>query len=327
VRVLITGASGFAGGHLARECLEAGDDVVGISRSGAVPEGAGEGAGEGIETRRVNLLDADGVAAIVASVRPEVFYHLAALSSVGRSWEQPARAVQDNVAMAVNVLEAVRHKAPEARVVWASSCEVYGPPDRLPIDEWAPLRPANPYAVSKTTGDLLAAVYADAHGLEIIRARPFNHAGPGQRSIFILSSLARQAAEGLRVGADPVRIVTGNPETRRDFTDVRDVARAYHLLAARAQPGIYNICSGQSISAAAQVQLIGRLIAPRAVEHVIDPARIRGHEVMELRGAHERITADTGWRPEIPIARTMVDTIDWWKRELTAADPPGAVRH
>ncbi len=323
MRVLITGASGFAGGYLARECSRAGDEVVGISRSGAVPEGVGER----IQSRAVNLLDADAVAGIVGSMRPEVVYHLAALSSVGRSWEQPARAVEDNVAMAVNVLEAVRHEAPEARVVWASSCEVYGPPDRLPIDEWAPLRPANPYAVSKTTGDLLAAVYADAHGLEIIRARPFNHAGPGQRPIFILSSLARQAAEGLVAGADPVRILTGNPDTRRDFTDVRDVARAYHLLAARAGPGVYNICSGRSISAGAQIELIGRLIAPVAVEHVVDPERVRGHEVMELRGAHERITATTGWNPRIPLTQTMADTLEWWKRELRATSSPGAVRH
>lgn len=323
MRVLITGASGFAGGYLARECCRAGDQVVGISRSGAIPEGLGEG----FESRSINLLDARAVAEIVAWVRPEVLYHLAALSSVGRSWEQPARAVEDNVAMAVNVLDAVRHEAPDARLVWASSCEVYGPPDRLPIDEWAPLRPANPYAVSKTTGDLLAAVYADAHGLQIIRARPFNHAGPGQRPIFILSSLARQAAEGLLEGADPVRILTGNPNTRRDFTDVRDVARAYHLLAARAQPGVYNICSGRSISAAAQVQLIARLIAPVGVEHEIDPARVRGHEVMELRGAHERITAATGWDPQIPLAQTMADTLAWWKRELRATGAAGSVRH
>lgn len=313
VRVLITGASGFAGGYLARECGRAGEEVVGISRSGAVPGDIDQA----VEGRSVDLVDGDAVAALVRSVRPEVVYHLAALSSVGGSWEQPARAIRDNVAMAVNVLEAVRHEAPEARLVWASSSEVYGPPGRLPLDESAPLQPANPYAVSKASGDLLAAVYADAHGLQIIRARPFNHAGPGQRTTFVLSSLARQAAEGLLAGADPVRILTGNPDARRDFTDVRDVTRAYRLLAGRADAGIYNICSGSSISPAGQIQLIAQLIAPVAVEHVIDPGRMRGHEVMDIRGAHERITAAVGWSPEIPLAQTLADTIAWWKQELS----------
>lgn len=321
MRVLITGASGFAGGHLARECVSAGDEVVGISRGGTVPDDIAEA----VEGRSVDLLDGDALTAVVRSVRPEVVYHLAALSSVGGSWEQPARVLQDNVAMAVNVLEGVRQAAPEARLVWVGSGEVYGAPERLPIDELAPLRPANPYAVSKATGDLLAAVYADAHGLQIIRARPFNHAGPGQQAIFVLSSIARQTAQGLLEGADPVRILTGNPDARRDFTDVRDVTRAYRLLAGRAEPGVYNICSGSSISATSQIQLVAKLIDPVAVEHVIDSDRVRGHEVMDVRGDHERITAAVGWTPLIPLAQTIRDTVAWWKQQLAAV--PGGVRH
>jgi GDP-4-dehydro-6-deoxy-D-mannose reductase len=320
VRILITGASGFAGGHLARACVSAGDEVVGLSRSGA----AGAESATGIA---VDLRDADAVHEAVRSVEPDVIYHLAALSHVGRSWEQPSETVIDNVAGAVNLLEAIRHDAPRTRVVWVSSCEVYGPPDRIPVDESSPLRPTNPYAVSKSTGDLLAAVYADAHGLEIVRARPFNHAGPGQLPIFIVSSLARQGAEARLSGARSVRIVTGSPETRRDFTDVRDVVRAYRLLAAHAEPGVYNVCSGRSISAAEQVSLIGELLAPVEVEHVVDPARVRAHEVMDLIGSAERIATATGWRPDIPFRQTMLDTIGWWERVLSSASPPGAVRH
>jgi GDP-4-dehydro-6-deoxy-D-mannose reductase len=251
---------------------------------------------------------------------------------VGRSWEDPARTVQDNVAMAVSVLDAVRLEAPRARLVWASSCEVYGPPERLPVDEEAPVRPANPYAVSKTTGDLLAGVYAAAHGLDIIRARPFNHAGPGQLPIFILSSLARRAGGAMLAGAQTVRIETGHPETRRDFTDVRDVTRAYRLLAELATPGIYNISSGRSVSAAEQVALVAKLVAPIEVEHVVDAARVRPHEVIDLPGAHDRLTATTGWEPEIPLRQTMSDAIDWWRRELAlqqgnAAEPARPMRH
>jgi GDP-4-dehydro-6-deoxy-D-mannose reductase len=336
LRALITGASGFAGGYLAHECARAGDEVVGISRRAAVPRGAGEG-------RAVDLLDGTAVRAVVREVQPDVVFHLAALSSVGRSWEDPATTVQENVATAVNVLEALRLDAPEAAIVWVSSCEVYGPPKQLPVAEDAPVNPANPYAVSKTAGDQLAGVYRDAHGLRIVRARPFNHTGPGQLPIFVVSSLARQAAAARLAQEEVVQIVTGNPDTRRDFTDVRDIVRAYRLLAelgegtersgsaglpggeTRAEPGIYNVSSGRSVSTADQVQLLAELIAPVRVEHTIDPARVRAHEVMDLRGSHARLTAATGWQPEIPFKQTMSDAIDWWQREL--ASSPQAMRH
>jgi len=320
VRVLITGASGFAGTFLARECARARDTVVGVSLTGELPDGCGEGVA-------VDLLDGEALREAVRSARPEVVYHLAALSSVGRSWEEPARTVQDNVAMSVNMLEALRLDAPGVRTVWVSTCEVYGVPEMLPLTEDARLNPANPYAVSKATGDMLAAVYVDAHGLDLVRARPFNHAGPEQRTIFILSSLARQAAEAQLAGADSLQIVTGNPDTRRDFTDVRDVVRAYRVLGASGESGVFNICTGRSISAADQVRLISELIDPIEVEHVIDPGRVRAHEVMDLRGSHERLTAATGWEPEIPIRQTMADTIEWWKRELSSTGAPGRAQH
>jgi GDP-4-dehydro-6-deoxy-D-mannose reductase len=188
LRVLITGASGFAGGYLARACASAGDEVVGISRSGLLVEGGGAG-------RAVDLRDADLVRGAVRAAQPEVVYHLAALSSVGRSWEDPAETVQSNVGSDVNMLEALRLEAPQSRVVWVSSCQIYGVPERLPVAEDAPMQPDNPYGVSKAAGEMLAAVYADAHGLDLVRARPFNHAGPGQHSAFTVSSLAGAGAD------------------------------------------------------------------------------------------------------------------------------------
>ncbi len=307
--VLITGASGFAGGYLARECAAAGDEVVGISRSGGMPEGVGEG-------RAVDLADAPAVRELVRDLAPQVIYHLAALSSVGRSWEDPATTLSANVAGSVNLLEAIRLEAPAARVVWVSSCEVYGIPARLPITEDAPHQPANPYAVSKSAGEMLAAVSADAHGLDIVRARPFSHAGPGQRSMFVFSSLACQAAEARMRGDSRVRIVTGNPQTRRDFTDVRDVARAYRLLAERADLGVYNVCTGHSVSPTDHARLLADLLAPVEVVHEVDPARVRAHEVMDLRGDNSRLREATGWRPEIPLRQTMQDTIEYWEQAL-----------
>lgn len=311
MRVLITGASGLAGGHLALACAEAGDEVLGVSRSGRTRAGSG---------RAVDLGDADRVGAVLSDFAPDVVYHLAALSSVGRSWEDPVRTVQDNVRTAAVLLEALRLHAPGARVVWASSCEVYGAADELPIPETAPLKPANPYAVSKVAGDLLAGVYAEAHRLPIIRVRPFNHAGPGQRPIFLLSSLAQQGAQARLAGAERIEIVTGNADTRRDFTDVRDVVAAYRLLADRGSPGIYNVCTGRSVSAGEQVELLAELMAPIEVVHTVDPARVRAHEVMDLRGSPARIRAAVGWEPRIPLRETMRDTLAWWERELSA-DP------
>ena len=264
----------------------------------------------------LDVRDEAAVRAAVREVSPDVVYHLAALSSVGRAWAEPQLTVQANVATALSVLEAVRVEAPEARLIWVSSCQIYGTPEQLPVREDAPLSPDSPYAVSKATGDMLAAVYADAHGLDIVRARPFNHSGPGQPSAFILSSLARQAAEARLAGSASVRLHTGNAETRRDFTDVRDVARAYRLLATRAQPGVYNVSSGRSVSAAEQVALIAELIAPIEVEHVVDPGQVRAHETPDLAGSHARLTEATGWRPEIPLRQTMLETIEWWEREL-----------
>ncbi|HWD73502.1 MAG TPA: GDP-mannose 4,6-dehydratase [Solirubrobacteraceae bacterium] len=319
MRALITGASGFAGSWLCRECAAAGDEVVAVSRRGTVPDGSGVALA-------VDLRDAGAVHDAMHSARPDVVYHLAALTSVGRSWEEPAQTLSENARTSVNLLEALRGLGGDVRIVWVSSCEVYGEPAVLPAAEDAALQPANPYAVSKLSAELLAQLYADAHGLQIVRARPFSHSGPGQRPIFLLSNLAQQAAAGRREGVSRLRIVTGNPDTRRDFTDVRDVVRAYRLLGTRlpeprpdghagsASP-VYNVSSGVSVSAREQVALLAELIAPIEVELVVDPKRVRAHEVMDLRGDPSRLTAATDWRPRIPLRQTMLDTIAWWEQQ------------
>jgi GDP-4-dehydro-6-deoxy-D-mannose reductase len=315
VRALITGASGLAGGWLCCECVEAGDEVLGVSRSGAVPDGV-------CESLALDLGDALAVGRCVTRFEPEVVYHLAALSSVGRSWTEPAQTLAGNVGGAVNLLSAIRSHARTAHLIWVSSCEVYGAPAQLPTTEAALYAPANPYAVSKAAGEMLAAVYASSHGLRITCARPYSHSGPRQRPEFLLSNLARQGAQARRDGHSALQVVTGNPDTRRDFTDVRDVARAYRLMSALdVTPGsmeIYNVCSGRSVSTSEQVETLAQLLDPIAVEHVVDPARVRAVEVMDLRGDHAKLTAATGWEPRIPFERTMADTIAWWEQALDA---------
>jgi GDP-4-dehydro-6-deoxy-D-mannose reductase len=299
VKTVITGGTGFAGSHLADLCQAEGDEVVLLSRS------------EGVDLR-----DPDATRQAIADAEPEVVYHLAAQAHVGRAWADPSGTLQDNLVLATSVLEAVRAAAADATVVAVSSGEVYGPPQSLPVTEEAPLRPQNPYAVSKAATDLLARFYADAHGLHVVIPRAFNHAGPRQDPAYAIASFARQVALGTVV-------VTGNPQTRRDYTDVRDVARAYRMLALHGEPGeTYNVCSGRTASAA---ELVAQLaaIAGKEIDHQVGDHLLRAHEVMEIRGSSDKLREATGWEPQIPLEQTLQDTLEYW-REAPAEglEPP-----
>jgi GDP-4-dehydro-6-deoxy-D-mannose reductase len=262
----------------------------------------------------LELLDGAAVARAVADAAPSVVFHLAAIASVGRSWEAPAGVMRENLETTFNVLEAVRQEAPEAVVVIASSGEIYGPPERLPVDESAPLRPQNPYAVSKAACDLLAAQYADVHGLDVVRIRAFNQAGPGQSDEYVVGTIAKQIAEAEAAGAAEAVVETGNPDSRRDFTDVRDSARAY-AMAAGAEPGAYNVCSGNAVDVRQLVALAAEA-ARVPVRHEVRPARVRRHDVPEIRGSAELLAERTGWKPAIPLAQTVADAVDAWRTAL-----------
>jgi GDP-4-dehydro-6-deoxy-D-mannose reductase len=191
------------------------------------------------------------------------------------------------------------------------------PAERLPVTEREPLRPQNPYATSKAGADLLAGFYADAHRLHVIRTRAFNHAGPGQSDIYAVSSFARQIAVAEAEGLSAVDVATGNIEVRRDFTDVRDVVRAYWLAAEGCEPGVYNVCAGRATAIA---DILAGLSSHTEldVRQRTDPGKVRKHEVMEIRGSHELLTGCTGWEPEIPLDDTLRDTLDWWRSRVGA---------
>jgi GDP-4-dehydro-6-deoxy-D-mannose reductase len=289
----VTGGGGFAGRHL----------LALLAADARAPSRA-----------ELDLLDADAVRAALLDARPARVFHLAALASVGHSWRAPGEVLEANIAMTVNLLEAVRQETPDAAVVLVSSGEVYGPPERLPVDESAPLRPQNPYAVSKAACDLLGGQYADAHGLRIVRVRAFNHAGPGQSDDYVVGTLTRQVAEAEAAGAPEALLRTGNPDAARDFTDVRDVVRAY-VAATELEPHAYNVCSGETATVRDLIAMVTEA-ARVPVRHEVDPQRMRPHDVPEVRGSAELLSAACGWKPEIPLAQTVADSLDAWRAEL-----------
>lgn len=252
----------------------------------------------------------------MSELQPSAIFHLAAQSSARRSWKHPGDAVLANLQMTANVLEAVREKAPAAHLVLVGSGQVYGDAPPLPVTEDAPLAPGNPYAVSKAAGEMLAQQYETGFGLSVVRVRPFNHAGPGQSDEYVLSTMARQVAEAEARGEDEALLRTGDVSVGRDFTDVRDVMRGY-VLATGADPGAYNVCSGRATRVAELIEMLGAA-ANVTVRHEVDPARLRPHDALEVRGSHARLAAATGWRPEIPLAQTVRDTLDWWRERVAA---------
>jgi GDP-4-dehydro-6-deoxy-D-mannose reductase len=315
MRVLITGATGFAGRHLAKLCASRDAHVIGLGRR---PHD-GPATADLHEYVNADLLSPGGARAAVRAAAPDAVFHLAADASVATSWKSPETTIRANLASTLNVLEAVRHDCSGARVLVACSGEEYGNHDSLPLTEEHSLRPQNPYAVSKAACDLAAGFYADAYGMHVLRMRAFNHAGPGQSDAYVISKFARQIAEADATGraGEPVEIVTGNLHVRRDFTDVRDVVRAYWLALERAAPGVYNVCSGESTEISEILAGLARH-AGVELEQTTDPALLREHEVAEIRGSHRRLTEATGWKPEIPLERTLADTVEWWRERSVA---------
>ncbi|MPY93252.1 MAG: NAD-dependent epimerase/dehydratase family protein [Acidimicrobiia bacterium] len=287
MRALVTGAAGFAGRHLVEHLRASGDEV----------EAVGHEDGP-------DLLDAEGWASLVARHRPEVLYHLAGQTSVAASWEDPRDTFRVNAEGTLVVLLAAA-SAQVGRVLVVSSSDVYGPvaEDQLPLREEAPLRPATPYGASKAAAEQLCVQAGVGFGLDVLRARAFNHTGPGQDARFVAAALATRVAEAERDGRE--RIVVGNLAARREFTDVRDVVRAYRLLVQHGAPGgLYNVCSGRDTSIADLAELLVSL-SGRPLRLDVDPALVRPVEVPALRGDAARLEAATGWRPAIPFEDTL----------------------
>jgi GDP-4-dehydro-6-deoxy-D-mannose reductase len=273
-----------------------------------------------VNTHQVDLLDRAAVGAVVRQVQPQWVFHLAALSSPAASWEDPAATIATNAGLEANLLAALVKQNPMPRVVVVGSGDEYGrPPGRARrLDEATPLRPLTPYGVSKVTQDLLALQYHLSHGLPAIRMRPFNHAGPRQAPHFAIASFAQQIAR-IELGKQPPILKVGNLEARRDYTDVRDIARAYLLAAEKGKPGeVYNVGSGT----APRLRELVDLLLTMTRSHItleVDPARRHTAEADVYICDARRFARLTGWRPQIALQRTLRDTLDDWRRHERSA--------
>src|SRR5438093_4285490 len=317
-RVLVTGVTGCAGSHLVDYMLDRGDcEIVGIQRWRSHTENIEHFAGR-ITMLECDLRDASSTRDTLEKVRPDWIFHLAAQSFVPTSWIAPTESLTTNVLAQVNLFEAVRHLGLKCRIQLACSSEEYGlvHPDELPIKETNPLRPLSPYAVSKVTQDLMGYQYFKSYDMPIVRARAFNHTGPRRGDTFATSNFAKQIAEmeaGLR---EPV-VLVGDLKPTRDFSDVRDIVRAYWLLLERGTPGeVYNLCSETEWSIERVLNfLIGRSPVPR-IEIRQDPARLRPSDVPALRGCREKVERALGWRGVIPLEQTLTDLLDYWRQRI-----------
>jgi len=300
---LITGATGFAGGHLVDRLTASGGDVVALAREGgkpAVPR-------PGVHWAAADLVDRDAVRRVIEAARPSIIYHCAGQADVQDASKAPARALRLNVMATHYLMEACRDAGLACRIVVTGSALIYRPRTD-PIDEDAEIAPANPYGVSKLAQEMTAA----ASGLPVVLARPFNHAGPRQSAAYATSAFAQQIAAIEAGRAEPVLRV-GNLDAQRDITDVRDTVRAYQALGEAGTPlRPYNVCSGRAYSMRELLDILLSLARVR-VRIEVDPARLRPSDNPIVVGSHARLTADTGWRPEIPIERTLSDLLDDWR--------------
>ncbi|HEX4127558.1 MAG TPA: GDP-mannose 4,6-dehydratase [Acidimicrobiales bacterium] len=296
MRALITGGKGFVGQWLAAHLKDHGDEVAVIDLETDVADGA-------------------AVRRVMADVAPEAVYHLAAMTHVGESWENPSQVLRVNVLGTAEILAAARSVEGSPRVLVVSSAEVYGivTPAQLPLSEDTPAHPASPYAASKLAAEAVALQAWRGFGQPVVVVRPFNHIGPGQSPNFFVPALAKRIVEARRNGTRSLPV--GNLTTRRDFTDVRDVVAAYRILIERGVPGaIYNVCSGRDV---AMSDVAGQLLELAAADLTLetDPELLRPVDVPVLRGSAALLRETTGWEPLIPLATTLADVLTSWEAD------------
>ncbi|HEU4764127.1 MAG TPA: GDP-mannose 4,6-dehydratase [Candidatus Eisenbacteria bacterium] len=314
MKVLITGITGFAGSHLADYILQRGDaEVIGILRWRSRTENI-EHFRDKVRLVECDLRDASSVRDVLDETRPDWIFHLAAQSFVPTSWTAPTESLVTNILGQLNIFEAVKKLHLMPKIQLACSSEEYGlvHEDELPIKETNPLRPLSPYAVSKVGQDMLGYQYWMSFKLPVIRTRGFNHEGPRRGPVFVCSDFAKQIAD-IEKGRRPPVVRVGNLDARRDFTDVRDIVRAYWLALEKGEPGeVYNLCSGRAWTIREMLDML-LAMSKTKIKVEQDEARMRPSDVPVLLGDATRFRNRTGWEPSIPFEQTMRDLLAYWR--------------
>ena len=314
MRVLITGIAGFAGSHLAEHLLEVGGlEIHGVTLGRHGVANIARVLGQ-VHLHQGDLCDAAWVAQTMHALHPDQVYHLAAQAAVSLAWSQPAETLTNNILAELNVLEAARCLDRPVTVLVIGSSDEYGlvTPDDLPVAETTPLRPNNPYAVSKIAQDYLGYQYFLSHGLPVIRMRPFNHTGPRQSTGFVVPDFAKQIAE-VEAGLRPPVLRVGSLAARRDFTDVRDIVRGYELVARLGEPGeVYNLGSERAYAIEDMLAMLLEM-SRVSVKVEQDPGRFRSSDIPAVVSDCAKVRERTGWAPKMPISQTLREVLEYWR--------------
>jgi GDP-4-dehydro-6-deoxy-D-mannose reductase len=313
LRILITGGTGFVGSYLVRLLRSSGAQIVVLASTEAPSREPG------VEYHSVEIRDFERVRAIVRELIPDHIYHLAGISNVDAAWRQPLQTYEVNLFGAHNLFDAAMNAPSPPRILNVSTSQVYAPSSRI-LTENSPVGPDNPYAASKAMAELLVSQYRGRDAGGIITARSFNHTGPGQPPHYVLPSIAKQFAE-IESELRPPRLSLGNLEVKRDFTDVRDVIRAYCMLLEGGRTGeVYNVCSGTAVALS---EIVRMFQAISGIEVTIDrdPNKVRSKDATEICGDPTKIHADTGWQREVPLETTIKDLLDYWRSRCRSRDP------
>lgn len=317
---LITGIASFAGSHLAEYLLSTGFyEVYGLIRHRTKTDYI-DHINHKLHLIQGDVLDAHSMDVLIEESKPDYIFHLAGQSFVPQSYVTPSSTFETNAIGTINLLEAIKKYAPEAKVQIACSSEEYGlvKENELPIKETNPIRPLSPYATSKAAQDNTGYQYFMSYGMNIVRTRAFNHTGPRRGNVFVSSTFAQQIAR-IEKGLQKPVIEIGNLEAKRDFTDVRDVVKAYELSILAGEPGeAYNICSGKTIKIS---DILERLLSmsninQKSLELKKDPKRMRPSDVPVLQGDYRKFKKRTGWEPKIPFDQTLEDLLNFWRERV-----------
>lgn len=315
-KALITGITGFAGSHLVELLLKKGFEVHGTARPRSKTENI-DHLKNALHLWDADVLDSHSLYSVMVRVKPDLVFHLAAQSFVPTSWTSPANTLETNVVGTVHLFEAIRRAEIDAVVQIACSSEEYGLvyPNELPVKETNPLRPLSPYAVSKVAMDYLGYQYYQSYKMKIVRTRAFNHEGPRRGDVFVCSNFAKQIAL-IEKGKQPPVVFVGNLSTKRDFSDVRDIVKAYFLATQKCAPGeVYNISSGKAWQIRKVLEILLSFTKVK-VKIKKDPSRLRPSDVPMLLGDSTKFRKKTGWKPKIPFSKTLEDLLNYWREKV-----------